>query len=136
MPLDVTVKTSMTDAIIERFEAMATESMFGKFLMTMINFRRNSNPDLFISLYSMFHDAVVAVYAINPKLFTTKKVNVVVDTSSDIMLNYGRTLCDINGITGRTPNVNLVLDVNVEEYWNLVMSVLTTLSTKSKNNLI
>lgn len=130
VPMDVTGLTAMNDAIITQFEAMGQESDFGRFLMAMIDFRRKNSPDLFIPVYSMFHDAVVLVYMINPSLFTTRMTYVQLDTKSDV--SYGSTVCDLNGALGQTPNVNLVVDVDVNGYWTIVMNVLKELSAKSK----
>jgi inosine-uridine nucleoside N-ribohydrolase len=136
VPIDVTFLTSMNSLTLQKFKTLGTESEFGKFLWSMIDFRQNTSPELFIPFYSMFHDAVVLVYAIDSSIFTSKKVNVRVETSS--ALTYGSTSVDLNGqmtsMVGLPANVNVVTNINVEKYWVHVMDVIESLNTKSKNS--
>jgi purine nucleosidase len=65
------------------------------------------------------HDATVTVYLLAPQIFSGRKVNVEVECSSPLTL--GMTVVDWWGVTGRTPNVLFLRDINADAYFDLVI---------------
>ena len=126
--MDVTATTGMTTKILQEFQENES-SQFGKFLWRFIEFKKEQMPDLFLKYYSMFHDAVVIAYAIDPTIFVTQMVHVDLDTKSEI--SYGRTNCDLNNMLGGVLNVKLATSVDVTKYWDLVMVVIRKLHQQS-----
>ena len=126
--MDLTYSTAMTQEIFQNFEDNQS-SEFGDFLWTFINYKKETQPDLFWQFYSMFHDAVAVVYAIEPSLFTLVSYNVDIELKSK--LSYGRTLFDVYGVTGNAANVNYASAVNSTAYWDIVMTIVNEIHEES-----
>jgi purine nucleosidase len=71
------------------------------------------------------HDATTVAYLLQPEIFRGRKVNVEVELASALTL--GMTVVDWWGVTGKTPNVLLLRDVNAEAYFDLVIGRLASL---------
>jgi inosine-uridine nucleoside N-ribohydrolase len=63
------------------------------------------------------HDALAVAAVMNPDLLETKHVNVVLETTGTY--TAGRTVCDLNGTTGRPPNADVALGVDREAFVEL-----------------
>lgn len=129
--MDLTYSTGMSTEIFQNFEDNQS-SLFGDFLWTFISYKKEQSPDLFWQFYSMFHDAVAVVYAIDPSLFTLETYNVDIELKSK--LSYGRTLFDIYQVTGKDPNVSYATKVDSDAYWDIVMTIVNKLHQKSLAN--
>ena len=70
------------------------------------------------------HDPCAVAAIIDPTIVETRRVNVVVDTTSELSL--GRTVCDLYGTTGRRPNADLGVDLDVGRFWDLMIGALAT----------
>jgi len=71
------------------------------------------------------HDATVIAYLLAPEIFSGKKVNVEVECASALTL--GMTVVDWWGVTGRTPNVQFLREINADAYFDLVIGRLARL---------
>jgi purine nucleosidase len=71
------------------------------------------------------HDATVIAYLLAPQIFSGRKVNIEVECASALTL--GMTVVDWWGVTGRTPNVQFLRDVNADAYFDLVIDRLARL---------
>ncbi len=72
------------------------------------------------------HDPCTIAFLLQPQLFQMKAMHVEVDTN--LGLNFGRTVSDIWGLTGRTKNVNLAMDVDSGGFFDLLRSRLSLLN--------
>ncbi|NLV98952.1 MAG: ribonucleoside hydrolase, partial [Clostridiaceae bacterium] len=57
-------------------------------------------------------------YLIDPDLFTTQDMYVVVDINRGPC--YGRTVCDILNTTKKAPNLTVGMAVDLPKFWDLV----------------
>ncbi|MCL4458531.1 MAG: nucleoside hydrolase [Chloroflexi bacterium] len=57
-----------------------------------------------------FNDVPAVAYALDPTLFTVKKLYLTVETKG--MITYGQTVADFRGRLGKPPNVNVCLKVD------------------------
>jgi purine nucleosidase len=71
------------------------------------------------------HDPTVIAYLLKPQLFAGRTVNVAVECAS--ALTMGMTVVDWWGVTGKTPNVQVLREVNADGYFDLVIERLARL---------
>jgi len=64
------------------------------------------------------HDASVTAYLLAPQIFSGKRVHIEVECSSPLTL--GMTVVDWWGVTGKTPNVLFLRDINADAYFDLL----------------
>jgi len=71
------------------------------------------------------HDATVIAHLLAPEIFSGRKVNIEVECSSALTL--GMTVVDWWSVTGRTPNVQFLRNLNADAYFDLVVGRLARL---------
>jgi len=64
------------------------------------------------------HDPLTIASLIDPKLLTTKPMNVQIDLRSE--QSYGRTNCDYYGYLGLPATADVAVDVDVPRFWDIV----------------
>lgn len=64
------------------------------------------------------HDALCVAYAIDPAIIALEHLNVQADAVG--FHTYGRTIVDIKGTSGRTPNAFVALDTNAARFYDLL----------------
>jgi pyrimidine-specific ribonucleoside hydrolase len=74
------------------------------------------------------HDALTVASVIEPSLVTTRKCNVVVETSGEH--TRGRTVVDLYGVTGRHPNAEVTFSVDRERFIAMMLEALRTLDQR------
>lgn len=119
IPLEVTHTVLVTKDILNRLEKM--ESKFGTFIKELLLFFKDSYSQFFGFDDPPLHDPCAIAYLIKPEIFETKFCRVDVDTG---VYSYGRTNCDIYGLTKSTKNVHVATKVKVDEFWNLMFEAL------------
>lgn len=70
----------------------------------------------------VIHDAVTIASLIDENMIKTKKYYVAVETRSE--KNMGRTIVDFNGVTGKTPNVDVAVDIDRDRFAQILLSML------------
>ena len=110
VPLEVTHRALATEAVIDRIAALGSPV-----------------SDMSVALMRYFAETYQRVFGFDappstirapsprsstPPLVPTRRMNVEVDTTSELSL--GRTVCDVYGKTGRAPNVDVAIDLDVE----------------------
>lgn len=75
------------------------------------------------------HDPLAVAYVIDPGLFTTTKMRVDIETSSDLCA--GETICDIYGMSHKPKNVLVARSVNVPKFWDLLLHSITLANSQS-----
>jgi inosine-uridine nucleoside N-ribohydrolase len=70
------------------------------------------------------HDPCAVAAIIDPTIVPTRRMNVAIDTAS--ALSAGRTVVDVYGTTGREPNVDVAVGLEVGRFWDLVLEALAT----------
>lgn len=68
------------------------------------------------------HDPTTVAYLIDPSIIETKAMHVEIETRSE--LNYGRTVCDYYGITGKETNALVATKLDFDKFWNIVYDTL------------
>ena len=116
MPLDVTHKALVTRERNEAFRQL--QSPVGIAVAEMTDFFERFDKEKYGSSGAPLHDPCVTAYLINPKIFSGKKINVEIETESELTL--GMTVADWWGVTDRKANTFFVSDLDSEKFFNLL----------------
>lgn len=124
VPLEVTHRALATREVLERIEGLG--SPVAAMSVALMRFFAEAYERVFGFEAPAVHDPCAVAALIDPSLVTTRHVNVEIDLESSLSL--GRTVCDIHGITGRTPNADVGVDLDVGRFWDLMIEALATYS--------
>lgn len=116
MPLDVTHKALVTSARNEAFRAIGTP--VGTAVAEMTDFFERFDKAKYGSDGAPLHDPCVIAYLIQPDLFKGRRINVEIETVSDLTL--GMTVADWWGVTDRPKNVMFMGDINAQGFFDLL----------------
>ena len=116
MPLDVTHKALVTEKRNEAFRQL--KSPVGIAVAEMTDFFERFDKEKYGSSGAPLHDPCVTAYLINPKIFSGKKINVEIETKSELTL--GMTVADWWGVTDRKANTFFVGDLDSDKFFNLL----------------
>lgn len=94
-------------------------SPFGRLLVDLLLFFRNTYQTLFRMPDPPLHDPCAVAYVLHPELFECQLMRVDVETSSE--LTVGATCCDIYGFSNKRKNVLVALKMDVEKFWQLML---------------
>lgn len=120
VPLEVTHLALATDSVIERIGALG--SAVSQMAVALMRYFAETYERVFGFEAPAVHDPCAVAAIIDPALVPTRSMNVAVDTTSELSL--GRTVCDVHGVTGRAPNVDVAVDLDVSGFWDLMVSAL------------
>ena len=116
MPLDVTHKALVTEKRNEAFRQL--KSPVGVAVAEMTDFFERFDKEKYGSSGAPLHDPCVTAYLINPKIFSGKKINVEIETKSELTL--GMTVADWWGVTDRKANTFFVGDLDPDKFFSLL----------------
>ena len=120
VPLEVTHLALATDAVIDRIAALG--SAVAEMAVALMRYFAETYERVFGFEAPAVHDPCAVAAIIDAALVPTRPMNVVVDTASELSL--GRTVCDVHGVTGRAPNADVGVDLDVAGFWDLMVSTL------------
>ena len=120
--LDVTHKALFTR---EHAERLRSTGRAGRFVAELSDFFQQFHERSYGFGGSPIHDAMAIAHVIDPTLVTTRHANVAVETRSELC--DGRTVVDLRGVTGREPNADVGVDVDVERFLELLVSRIASL---------
>ncbi len=123
MPLDVTHKALTTKTRIDAFRAMGTR--VGDMVAAWTDFFERFDMAKYGSEGAPLHDPCVIAWLIDPGLFAGRKINVEIETVSDLTL--GMTVADWWGVSGRKPNAMFIRDINAAGFYTLLAERLARL---------
>jgi inosine-uridine nucleoside N-ribohydrolase len=117
VPLEVTHRALATDTVVERIGALGSE--VADMAVALMRYFAEAYRRVFGFPAPAVHDPCAVSAVVDPTIVTTRPMNVVVDTTSELSL--GRTVCDVHGRTGRLPNADVGIDLDVGRHWDLVV---------------
>ena len=123
MPLDVTHKALVTKPRNDAFRALGTKA--GVAVAEMTDFFERFDREKYGSEGAPLHDPCVTAYLLKPELFTGRRVNVEVETQSE--LTMGMTVADWWGVTDRAPNALFIGDLDADGFFALLTERLARL---------
>ncbi|WP_149142152.1 nucleoside hydrolase [Gemmobacter caeruleus] len=116
LPLDVTHKALTTRPRIEAFRSLGTEP--GRMVAEWTDFFERYDMAKYGHDGAPLHDPCVIAWLIRPDLFTGRRINVEIETQSDLTL--GMTVADWWGVTDRPANALFIGDVEAEGFYALL----------------
>ncbi|MGC5617390.1 nucleoside hydrolase [Georgenia sp. Z1491] len=122
--LDVCRKAGVPGSRLMEFRDSTTET--GQFLWRMFNGHHMVDKERGLQDDSSlwFNDGPAIAYLLRPELFATSRLPMMVE--SEGRFARGATFADFEGVTGRAPNAELLLEIDTEGYIDLVTSMLAT----------
>jgi purine nucleosidase len=117
IPLDCTHQALTTTARLEKLRRAGTPVT--EAFYHLLKFNKLFDERKYGWEGGPLHDATVTAYLLAPQIFSGKKVHVEVECSSPLTL--GMTVVDWWGVTGKTPNVLFLRDLNADAYFDLVI---------------
>ncbi len=116
MPLDVTHKALVTSERNAAFRDLDTP--VGRAVADMTDFFERFDKEKYGSAGAPLHDPCVTAYLIQPDLFSGRRINVEIETGSELTL--GMTVADWWGVTDRAPNATFMGDINADGFFTLL----------------
>jgi ribosylpyrimidine nucleosidase len=114
--LDVTRKVLCYPEIIQRMKKLNTKA--SKLFEDLMLFFNKSQKEVFGWDGGPLHDPVTIAYLIDPTVIETKSMYTEIDIRG--VQSYGRTNCDFFGNSGKQPNSEIAVEIDVEKFWNIV----------------
>jgi pyrimidine-specific ribonucleoside hydrolase len=108
--LDVTNK-----AVLSFDDIAAIKNMNGPISSVvgpLLEFFARANNENFGIQGAPIHDALAVMAAIEPEIVETRSVHVAIETASELC--RGQTVTDLYGVTGRLPNAEVALNLNLD----------------------
>jgi purine nucleosidase len=121
--LNVTHQALATEAVLDRLLGLGTP--LADTVVRLLSFFRDRYRDLFWLPAPPVHDPVAVARVIDPELVRCEEWHVAVELHGK--WTRGATVCDRFGVTGRTPNANVAVDLRVEAFWELVIAAVDRL---------
>jgi purine nucleosidase len=123
VPLDCTHQALTTAPRLEKLRRIGTP--VAEAFFHLLKFNKLFDENKYGWEGGPLHDATVTAYLLAPEIFSGRTVNVQVECSGALTL--GMTVVDWWGVTGKTPNVQFLRDLNADAYFDLVISRLARL---------
>jgi inosine-uridine nucleoside N-ribohydrolase len=125
VPLEVTHQAVATDAVLARIAGLDTP--VARMSVALLRFFADTYERVFGFAAPAVHDPCAVAAVIDPSLVPARHVNVAIDTVSELSL--GRTVCDVYGTTGRPPNADVGMALDVDRFWTLMLGALESYRT-------
>ena len=122
VPLEVTHRALATDAVLARIAELDTP--VARMSVALMRFFAETYLRVFGFAAPAVHDPCAVAAVIDPATVPTRRMNVAIDTASSLSL--GRTVCDVYGKTGREPNADVGMDLDVARFWDGMLAALAT----------
>jgi purine nucleosidase len=120
IPLDCTHKALNTNARLERLRRIGTP--LAEAFFHLLTFNKRFDEDKYGWEGGPLHDPTVIAYLLAPHLFSGRKVNVAVETASE--LTRGATVVDWWSVTGKPANATVLREIDAEGYFDLVIGLI------------
>jgi len=124
--LDVTNKALFGFDDIERLAAM--QGKVSRVVAPLLKFFAQANRDIFGFDGAPLHDALAVAHLIKPEVIKTRRLNVEIETDGE--LTRGRTVADVYGITGKTANTEVALEVDNDLFKEILIQAIKTLDSR------
>ncbi|WP_208075423.1 nucleoside hydrolase [Bittarella massiliensis (ex Durand et al. 2017)] len=114
--LDATNKARPTLDDLARFHAIDTRG--GRLVASLMDFFKDRTLPGTDWLEVPMHDAVAVAAVVAPQVLTLRDCHVTVDIEGEH--TQGCTVCDLRGVTGKAPNVQVAMDLDREAFIDLL----------------
>lgn len=120
VPLEVTHQALATDAVLSRIDALRTP--VGEMAGELLRFFAATYERVFGFPAPAVHDPCAVAALIEPGIVSTRSMHVAIETAPS--RSYGRTLCDVHGVTGEPVNAQVGMTLQADRFWDLMIEAL------------
>jgi inosine-uridine nucleoside N-ribohydrolase len=120
--LEVTHQAQATPEVRERVRALGTP--VATMVDGILEFFAASYREVFGFPGPPVHDPCAVAHVIDPTLLRAQPMRVDIELRGEY--TAGRTVCDMHGVTGREPNAEVGLEIDVPRFWDLLIGTLGT----------
>jgi inosine-uridine nucleoside N-ribohydrolase len=124
--LDVTNKALFGFDDIERLSKL--NGKVSGVVAPLLEFFAQANKEFFGFDGAPLHDALAVAHLISPQVIKTRKLNVEIETDGE--LTRGRTVADVYGITGKSANTEVALEVDNDLFKDILVRAIETLDSR------
>ncbi len=121
-PLEVTHQARATDEVLARLRA--AQRPVATFACELLTFYAKTYSANFGFSAPPVHDPCAVAAVIDPTLVATRTLRVEIETVGE--WTVGRTVCDVYGKLGKEPNVRVGYALEVERFWDMLISTLVS----------
>jgi len=121
--LDVTNKALLSFADID--EMASWKGRVSRVVAPLLRFFAQANRDIFGFAGAPLHDALAVAHLLRPEVIRTRRMNVEIETTGEF--TRGRTVADMYGISGRAPNAEVALEVNLPLFREMLFAAIRKL---------
>jgi pyrimidine-specific ribonucleoside hydrolase len=121
--LDVTNKARLSFEDIS--EIASWNGKVSRVVAPLLRFFAQANKHIFGFDGAPLHDALAVAHLVRPEVIKTRKMNVEIETSGE--LSRGRTVADVYGISRRTANAEVALEVDLPLFKELLFQAIRRL---------
>lgn len=122
VPLETTHRALATPAVIARIAAL--DFPLAHLCVELLEFFAETYLRVFGFAAPAVHDPCAVAWQIDASLVATRHLRVDIETQAEF--SYGRTVCDLYGVTGRPPNADVAVDLKVDRFWDLMIGALAS----------
>jgi len=123
--LDVTNKALFGFDDIEELSRL--NGKVSRVVAPLLKFFAQANKDIFGFDGAPLHDALAIAHLIKPEVIKTRNMNVEIETEGD--LTRGRTVADVYGVTGRSANTAVAMEVDNSLFKEMLFQAIKVLDT-------
>ena len=126
------VGLDVTNRAIIGFDDIARLAGFGGpvsgVVAPLLEFFAGANRDIFGFKGAPVHDALAVAAVSRPEVITTKNYHVAIETTGS--LTRGRTVADVYGVTGRAPNADVAMDLDLPLFLDMFFTTMKELDER------
>lgn len=124
--LDVTNRALLTMEDIDAIGAL--DGHVSRLVAPLLRFFAGAYRDNFGIAGAPLHDALAVMAVAVPEVLTTRRVRVDVETTGTF--TRGRTVVDVHGVTGRSPNADVAFDLDVSAFKEMVFETMRAMDAR------
>jgi inosine-uridine nucleoside N-ribohydrolase len=121
-PLEVTHQALATSEVIERLRA--AQRPVATFAADLLVFFADTYRTIYGFPAAPLHDPCAVAVVVDPTIIRAHRMHVEIEITGE--WTSGRTVCDIYGKLGKEPNARVGYALEVERFWDMVISTILT----------
>jgi inosine-uridine nucleoside N-ribohydrolase len=126
--LDVTKRAVLTEEEIDAVGDMGGE--VSGIVAGLLRFYAGAYRERFGLDGAPLHDAVAVMAAADPEILQTRHLRVDVETAG--IYTRGRTVVDLYGVTGRPPNADVAVDIDLQRFKSAIFDAVRSADRRAE----
>ncbi len=122
VPLETTHLALASPAVIDRIAKL--DFPLAHVCVELLGFFAETYLRVFGFAAPAVHDPCAVAWVIDPSIVPTARMRVDIETEAEF--SYGRTVCDVYGVTGRQANAEVGTSLEVDRFWDLLIGAIAS----------